>query len=93
MVIYFQDDKYVNSHNNNSFIKAFLTDLCLRSSCYNCCSKTLHRNSDITLADFWKVKEVYPEMYDNKGTSLVSINSKKGQIIFNKILTNIKKLT
>lgn len=74
----------------NEYMKVFLKDLCLRPSCYDCHSKSLHRNSDITLADFWGIKEICPEMYDNKGTSLVFINSDKGKKLFDKILKDIK---
>lgn len=74
----------------NEYMKVFLKDLCLRPSCYDCHSKSLHRNSDITLADFWGIREVCPEMYDNKGTSLVFINSDKGKKLFDKILKDIK---
>ena len=70
-------------------MKVFLKDLCLRPSCYDCHSKSLHRNSDITLADFWGIKEICPEMYDNKGTSLVFINSDKGKKLFDVILKDI----
>lgn len=34
----------------------------------------MHRNSDITLADFWGINYIYPKLYDNKGTSPVFIN-------------------
>lgn len=85
-----QKNKFTQLFNNNEYMKVFLKDLCLRPSCYNCHSKSLHRNSDITLADFWGIKEVCPEMYDNKGTSLVFINSKKGKQLFNKIIKDIK---
>lgn len=74
----------------NEYMKVFLKDLCLRPSCYDCHSKSLHRNSDITLADFWGIKDVCPEMYDNKGTSLVFINSDKGKELFDKISNDIK---
>ena len=74
----------------NEYMKVFLKDLCLRPSCYDCHSKSLHRNSDIALADFWGIKEVCPEMYDNKGTSLVFINSNKGKKLFDKILKDIE---
>lgn len=89
MAIRFKNNKYVKSHKEDSFMKAFLTDLCLRPSCYDCHSKSIHRNSDITLADFWGIKNVCPEMYDNKGVSLVFINSNKGEQLFNDILSNI----
>ena len=85
-----QKNKFTQFSSNNEYMKVFLKDLCLRPSCYNCHSKSLHRNSDITLADFWGIKDVCPEMYDNKGTSLVFINSKKGKQLFNKIIKDIK---
>ena len=85
-----QKNKFTQLSSNNEYMKVFLKDLCLRPSCYDCHSKSLHRNSDITLADFWGIKKVCPEMYDNKGTSLVFINSKKGQEIFNEIISDIK---
>lgn len=85
-----QKNKFTQLSSDNEFMKVFLKDLCLRPSCYDCHSKSLHRNSDITLADFWGVKEVCPELYDNKGTSLVFINSKEGQMIFDKIIPYIK---
>ena len=86
-----QNNKYSQLASQNEYMKVFLNDLCLRPSCYDCHSKSLHRNSDITLGDFWGIKEIYPEMYDeNKGTSLVFINSDKGNHIFNKILNEIE---
>ncbi|MFV0507373.1 MAG: Coenzyme F420 hydrogenase/dehydrogenase, beta subunit C-terminal domain [Bacteroidales bacterium] len=63
---------------DNIYMKVFLKDLCLRPSCYNCDFKTLNRQSDITLADFWGVQQVLPEMDDDKGTSLIFVNSHNG---------------
>lgn len=85
-----KNNSFTELSSQNEYMKVFLKDLCLRPSCYDCHSKSLHRNSDITLADFWGIKEVCPEMYDNKGTSLVFINSNKGQELFSKIISNIK---
>ena len=76
---------YYKKHTQDLFMRAFLNNLCLRPSCYNCHSKSLNRQSDITLADFWGVKEQLPEMFDNKGTSLVLVNSEKGRKIFEEI--------
>lgn len=80
---------YKELSNENEYMKVFLKNLCLRPSCYDCHSKSLYRNSDITLGDFWGIKEVCSEMYDKMGTSLVFINSEKGKKIFEKILENI----
>lgn len=77
--------EYKDCFVNNIYMKAFLKNISLRPSCYDCHSKTLSRNSDITLADLWGCKDIVPEMFDDKGTSFVMINSKKGKELFEKI--------
>lgn len=69
-------------HRQDSFMKVFLKDLSLRLSCYNCSFKSHKRQSDITLADYWGVEKIHPEMFDDLGTSLVFINTKKGNDLF-----------
>ena len=61
----------------NPYMKAFLRDIILRPSCYDCKAKSCRSQSDITIADFWGISSVYPEMDDDKGTSLVFLNSEK----------------
>lgn len=65
----------------NLYFKGFLSNLYLRKSCYSCKFKTLKRDTDITLADYWGVEELAPDMFDNKGTSLVFVHSKKAEEI------------
>ncbi|MDE5994602.1 MAG: glycosyltransferase, partial [Oscillospiraceae bacterium] len=43
----------------------------IRPSCYECKYCTEMRSSDITLGDFWGIEDVYPELDDKMGTSLV----------------------
>lgn len=71
--------EYDINHNDDVYMKAFLKHLSLRESCTDCKFKKNNRLSDITLADFWGIQNVKPEMNDGKGTSLVIVNSKKGQ--------------
>lgn len=66
----------------NNYMKLFLSDIALRESCYNCSFKLGNKYSDITVGDFWGVKNHYPEMYSKNGVSAIIINSKKGQDIF-----------
>ena len=73
---------YTINHNDDVYMKAFLKHLSLRESCTDCKFKKNNRLSDITLADFWGIRNVKPEMDDGKGTSLVVVNSKKGQELF-----------
>ena len=58
----------------NPYMKAFLSNLSLRPSCYACPVKLHHVQSDISLADFWGVNEINPELDDDKGCGLVLIN-------------------
>ena len=78
----FDNTEYQKSHRDDLYIKAFLTDVCLRKTCYNCNFKSVNRQSDLTLADFWGIQNVLPEMDDDKGTSLIFINSQKAHDIF-----------
>lgn len=64
----------------NQYFRGFLKNIYLRRSCYQCKFKTLHRISDITLADAWGVQHYCPEMYDDKGTSLILIHTKQGEL-------------
>lgn len=68
---------YVPFHKSH-YMKAFLADIILRPSCYECRSKGGRSNSDITLADFWGISSIFPDMNDDKGTSMVFINTDKG---------------
>ncbi|WP_300795630.1 Coenzyme F420 hydrogenase/dehydrogenase, beta subunit C-terminal domain [uncultured Bacteroides sp.] len=61
----------------NPYMNVFLSDLSLRQSCYACPAKLHNVQSDITLADFWGVDEVYPDIYDDKGCGLLFIHSKE----------------
>ena len=62
----------------------------MRPSCYKCAYKTIHRQSDITLADFWGIECILPDLDDDGGTSLIFVNNKKGQEIFDKIKNSIE---
>jgi len=76
----FQNNKeYIVPFYNDLYMKGFLGDFFLRPSCYACSHKGIERVSDITLADFWGVEQVLPQMADDKGVSLVLVHSKKGE--------------
>lgn len=66
-------------HQQNHFMRAFLRDMILRPSCYQCQAKSGRSHSDITIADFWGINTEIPEMDDDKGTGLVLVNTNKGQ--------------
>ena len=72
--------------NKNIFLRGFLADLYLRPSCHACPSKSLKSGSDITIGDFWGVQNVMPEIDDDKGVSVVMVNSEKAGTLVEKIL-------
>lgn len=77
--------EYCRVFREDLFMKAFLSNLSLRPSCYRCHEKSAERESDITLGDFWGAEKVVPDMDDDKGISLVLINSEKGRKIFDAV--------
>ena len=81
--------EYLQIIYNDLYMRSFLRNMCLRNSCYHCAFKTKDRQSDITLADFWGIENVCPSMDDDKGTSLVIVNSDKGKKLFGSIAANI----
>lgn len=81
--------EYLKEFSEDIYMRGFLKNIFLRPSCYQCKFKTMTRRSDITLADFWGIEKVCPEMYDKKGTSLVMLNSQKGNEIFDLVKNSI----
>lgn len=79
---YSNGDEYRKIQYDDLYMKGFLQNIYLRPSCYECSFKGVERGSDLTLADFWKAQIHMPELYDNKGTSLVIVNTQKGEHLF-----------
>lgn len=85
----YKDDVYINDLTQDEYLQSFLKNVSLRDSCFHCSFKGNERSSDITLADYWGVENIHFDMYDDKGTSLVILNSKYGVEMFSLIKDNI----
>lgn len=72
------------------YLLAFLRNYDLRESCYTCVFACTQRTGDLTIADFWGVGKKYPE-YDqeDKGTSLVLVNTVQGHIWLDSVRTKL----
>lgn len=68
---------YKGDYTKDKFIKSFLSNLNIRRGCLECSFKQIHRNSDITLGDFWGAENFVPQMDDGKGLSLVMVHTEK----------------
>lgn len=76
-------------YENNEYMRLFLGNICLRPSCHQCNYKDLGRPSDITMGDYWGIEEQLPEMDDDLGTSVVKVNSKKGEEMIRRIQSRV----
>lgn len=66
----------------DNFYRLFTNNYILRDSCYACRFSSMERQGDITIGDFWNLKNVNEEFEDKLGVSSVIINSEKGEKVF-----------
>lgn len=59
-----------------------------RPSCYKCKYAAINRAGDITFGDAWGIRRVAPDFYDNRGASIVIINSLHGEDLLTCILAS-----
>lgn len=78
--------KFKTGGGKMSFSYLFYQHIMFRKSCGKCHFANIKRPSDITLADFWGIEKISPNFNkDNKGCSLVFLNTDKGKLLFDKI--------
>ena len=65
-------------HDYDHYMGCFLGNYSLRQSCFNCPVKSGRSGADIILGDLWGISDIAPELNDNKGTSLVIVNTEQG---------------
>ena len=70
---------YFKVGNADTYYKQFLINLNLRPSCHECKFKFPNGKSDVTIGDAWGVQNFAPELFDNRGTSIVIIHTEKGK--------------
>ena len=83
---------YANDDVKNSYGLAFVKNLILRQSCTDCKYNRLKRMGDFTIGDFWGVENHYKELYDNKGLSVILLNSPKAKNIIEEIKKDFSQL-
>ncbi|MBS7130553.1 Coenzyme F420 hydrogenase/dehydrogenase, beta subunit C-terminal domain [Clostridium sp.] len=69
---------------------AFLNDMLHRPVCYSCPYATEQREGDITLADYWGIEQEHPKAFNEKGNSLIIVNSTKGAELLGKIESKLE---
>lgn len=82
----------ITPFNKDIFMRGYLKNLYLRPSCYHCVARQGKSGADMSIADYWGVQSIHPEIDDDKGTGVVLINTKYGAAYFNSIANQIKSL-
>lgn len=82
---HFETFKLENGKNikRNTFRDLFYNHLIVRECCSNCHYTNLRRVGDISIGDFWGWSKISTEFSDNKGVSLLLINSENGKKLLN----------
>ena len=75
----------VEDFSENIYMRGFLRNIYLRKSCYQCMTKPLKNESDITIGDYWGIQNIDSKFDDDKGCSAILINTSKGSKIFEQI--------
>lgn len=69
---------------DDDFRRGYHTNVYCRPSCYRCQFKDFPRIADITIGDFWGIEHYDKNMDYDIGTSMILLNSKKGERFFEK---------
>jgi len=77
---------------NGNYLRAFLSGLSMRKSCFSCKYASSSRPGDLTLGDFWGVEKFKIDWNDKKGTSLVMCNSIKGVGLLENISSQLRRI-
>lgn len=84
-VVFDNGKSYYGVHMQDDFRRGYHTNVYCRPSCYSCQYKGFPRMADITIADYWGIEKVDPNMDNNIGTSMILLNSNKGIAYFEKV--------
>lgn len=69
---------YRNGVESDPYLRAFFSNMCDRPSCYACAFKKRHRESDLTLWDFFDVYRLDRSFDDNRGVTRVLCHTEAG---------------
>lgn len=90
MVLDFENKKqYHEILDVDSYMRLFLANICLRPSCHSCRFKEFPRLSDLTIGDAWGIEKHMPDLDDDRGASVVLVNSDKGRGLWETVAGNL----
>lgn len=67
----------------------FYAHLIIRPSCYQCAYTSFPRMADISIADYWGIEHCMKDFDDNKGVSLLILNTPKAEAFFETVKSKV----
>lgn len=89
MELVLSNQTIVEDSQKNPFLKLFATSYSLRNSCFTCKYRSLPQPADITIGDFWHIKQDGINFDINLGVSKIILNTSNGKKVFDAILNKI----
>lgn len=81
------------SKRQETYMRLFLNNISIRPSCGECAFNNKRSLADITIADYWGIDKQYPEFDDDKGVTLVLVNSEAGAELLASVSDKAELLT
>lgn len=75
---------------NDSYYYYYLQNSISRMCCYSCKYATVRRVGDITIGDYWNIRDILPNVDATAGFSAVLVNTEKGQRFLDQISDTLK---
>ena len=89
-VVFDNGKVYYGVKMDDNFRRGYHTNVFCRPSCYTCQYKGFPRIADITIADYWGIEKINKNLDNNIGTSMILLNSKKGENFFGQVKDKIE---
>ncbi len=84
--ITFADGKSLcNVKDTKKYTNLYGRSYMMRNCCFSCNYTSIFRVGDFTLGDYWGIENVESKLNDNKGCSILFVNSQKAEECFNNI--------
>lgn len=81
--------KIVQTGQDNPYNRLFITNMITRKSCQNCEYAKIPRIADVSVGDYLQGNKSRIHDKENRGLSLVTVNSEKGAALFDRISKKI----
>lgn len=87
-----EHQRFGASKRKETYMRLFLNNVSIRPSCGECAFNNKRSLADITIADYWGVDRQIPDFDDDKGVTLVLVNSKAGAALLEQVKSQTELL-